>query len=790
MKNLDLRTSLFSFEPRELGHAHRVQISSDYLAAWQVLQNLGRKHHPGLPTNALKEMLAAVSGGPVDVNLYPYRDKGVSAILMLNPLPIDTINQILYLWSLEVMRIWGEQVEGLESKLNVIDIAPILADELVREDGFSPLAYNVIPWLVGRAMCAAPLQSTQNGSPNPIPKLIALQQASDGSLLAWDDPITPEGERHASALHVIEPKLKLLRDCTEPFIQLSVKLSQIMPTSVGRKKHAWVHAGQTIVKARIRSKMTESGWRTLYEFPTNKLLAYMGIQPLPEPIEGDIPANSLVRPIYVSPPLTPAIGSGPGPLFLDQACFHLLRCVKGSQPLLVRKAVSSIKTAKAIPPVERITVHAAVLAANSEIMLRLSTASETLGAAMPFFKKYAPPEIALTRLAVENASSMLEGAAPISDLDKWLRSAVIPEIEKHNTSVAIVETSVAAAARDANSDPKHYIRRVLAEHGIVTQFIMHEVPDPEKTKTRAGKVQRDFRALNTVTEAIRLTGYFPTAFVKAKSLPANTTLLSIRLDRITDRGDLIHLPVITRTVAGSQRCEIYWFVKGNPDRGQWYEFTQGVAAIHATPALINPEAINKLVTWSMLVATEEADAPLIVCLDSNLRTFYKGLQDSPNTGLPPVPPGSAIVRIRVDDDIAQMSGNHTDHPHEPRYIGQKIGLFQSLRSPAVYYFVSPSKIYSKAEGQRKNTRYQVDDKLLKDPWQQLGVTEITVIEPGAFAPATVIAEQVALLCRNAPLWDGQLKLPSPMHLGAQVAGDHPIMEMHRKSEANRIAEKA
>lgn len=790
MKNLDLRTSLFSFEPGALGHAHRVQISTDYLAAWQVLQNLGRKHHPGLPTDALKEMLAAVSGGPVDINLYPYRDKGLSAILMLHPLPVDTINQILFLWALEVMRIWGEQVEGLESKLTVIDIVPLLADELVRDDGFPPLAYNVIPWLVGQAMCATPLQSTQNGSPDPIPKLIALQQASDGSLIAWDDPITPEGERHASALHVIEPKLKLLRDCSEPFIQISVKLSQIMPTSVGRKKHAWVHVGKTIVKARIRSKMTEAGWRTLYDFPTNKLLAFMGIQPLPAPIEGDIPADSQVRPIYSTPPLTPAIGSGPGPLFLDQACFHLLRCVTGTKSLLVRKAVSSINTAKAVVPAEPITIHAAVLAANSAIMLRLTTASETLGAAMPFFKKYAPPQVALTRLDVENAANMLEGSASIPDLDKWLRNTVIPEIQKQNTSVAIVETGVAAAARDANSDPKHYIRRILAEYGIVTQFIMHVVPDPEKPKTRTRKDQRDFKALNTVTEAIRLTGYFPTAFVKAKALPADTTILSIRLDRITGKGDLIHLPVITRTVAGSQRCEIYWFIKNSPDRGQWYEFTEGVAAIHATPALINPEALNKLVTWSMLLATEEADAPLIVCLDSNLRTFYKGLQDSPNTGLPPAPPGSAIVRVRVDEDIAQVSGNHTEHPYEPQYIGQKIGLFQSLRSPAVYYFVSPSKIYSKAEGQRKHTRYQVDDRLLKDPWQQLGVTEITVIEPGGFAPATVIAEQVALLCRNAPLWDGQLKLPSPMHLGAQVAGDHPMMEMHRKSEANRLAEKA
>ncbi|KGI92834.1 hypothetical protein MD26_13425 [Pseudomonas sp. H2] len=119
-----------------------------------------------------------------------------------------------------------------------------------------------------------------------------------------------------------------------------------------------------------------------------------------------------------------------------------------------------------------------------------------------------------------------------------------------------------------------------------------------------------------------------------------------------------------------------------------------------------------------------------------------------------------------------------------------MGVFQSLRSPAVYYFVSPSKIYSKAGGQRKNTRYQVDDFLLADPWQQLGVTEITVIEPASFASSTAIAEQVALLCRNAPLWDGQLKLPSPMHLGAQIANDHPIMEMRRKSDANRLAEKA
>ncbi|AKF46153.1 RNaseH domain-containing protein [Pseudomonas fragariae (ex Marin et al. 2024)] len=74
-----------------------------------------------------------------------------------------------------------------------------------------------------------------------------------------------------------------------------------------------------------------------------------------------------------------------------------------------------------------------------------------------------------------------------------------------------------------------------------------------------------------------------------------------------------------------------------------------------------------------------------------------------------------------------------------------------------------------------------------DPWQQLGVTEIAIIQPGAFDGAAAVAEQVALLCRNPPLWDGHLRLPGPMHLGKQVAADHPVMEARRKTEANRSA---
>ncbi len=783
MKTVDLRTSLFSFDSRELAHVYRVQIGEQYLAAWQVLQNLGKKHHPGLPTNSLKELLAVCSGGPVEVSSSPYYDQGASAIIMLRPLPVERINQILRLWSLKVMQIWDDYVEGLENKLAVIDVLPLSATELIGPQNISGLAYHAVPWLVGQAMAQQEMQSS---------KPIALQQSSGKALLAWDDPILAQSPvRYATAVHVIEPELKLLYGCDEPFIKLNVHLSHTMPNWSGRKKHAWVQTGKVIIRAGVRSRMGDSGWKTHYDFPTNELLSYLDVDALPELVEGAIPVDSAVRPIYASPPSNPLIGSGAGPIFLDQAGFHLLNTVRGARPLLARKAVSSLAKTKAVPATPPVTVHAVVIAAHAEVMLRLIKAAETLRHAMPFFKKVAPPKIVLERMDLADAGRMLEGNGSLQELKQWLLDSVLPLIRAQQSSVAIVETSVEAAGKEGDQDPKHFIRRVLAEHGVVTQFIMHDPSiKPLQVESTRKRETRDFRALNVVTEALRLAGYFPSAFRKAAAIPSDTTLLSVWLERITDYGKSIHLPVITRTILGSQQAQIFWFESEGSRKGKWLEFSQGVAAIHARHSLIDPDSVKDLITQSMLVPSEKPNTPLIVCLDGNLRTFYGALKDSPGQGMPPIPSHAAVVRIRVGKDVAQMSGDHSAHPYRPEFIGTRIGVFQSQRNDRVYYFVCPSKLFGTTASLRKSTRYDVPDKGMQDPWQQLGVTEITVIEPGNFATPTKIAEQVSLLCRNAPMWDGQLRLPSPMHLGAQIANDHPLMEMRRKSNANRDADKA
>lgn len=81
---------------------------------------------------------------------------------------------------MDVLRIWNERLEGFEGKLAVTDLVPLETSLLVTPGDISSLAYTVIPWLVGQAMIRNPMQAS---------KPITLYQASDATLLAWDDPV-------------------------------------------------------------------------------------------------------------------------------------------------------------------------------------------------------------------------------------------------------------------------------------------------------------------------------------------------------------------------------------------------------------------------------------------------------------------------------------------------------------------------------------------------------------------------------------------------------------------------
>ncbi|MDY2562307.1 hypothetical protein SON66_03255 [Pseudomonas syringae] len=51
-----------------------------------------------------------------------------------------------------------------------------------------------------------------------------------------------------------------------------------------------------------------------------------------------------------------------------------------------------------------------------------------------------------------------------------------------------------------------------------------------------------------------------------------------------------------------------------------------------------------------------------------------------------------------------------------------------------------------------------------------------------FANKDQLALQAGYWCKNAPLWDGFLRLPSLLHAARQIAEDHPVAEKLRKGQ--------
>lgn len=281
--------------------------------------------------------------------------------------------------------------------------------------------------------------------------------------------------------------------------------------------------------------------------------------------------------------------------------------------------------------------------------------------------------------------------------------------------------------------------------------------------------------------------YVPKPLQRTRQTPEHTAVVSIYLAH-THRGGDLFLPVITRTGVGTQRHEVFWpaalddrLVRGASHdatifRTCWYEYKEGLCAIHAQSDLLPADEAKKIISRALLAPTAVADTPLIVFISDSAKHLYAGLDQVGIGALPPVPKGAWLIRVRADDETALMTGNHSESPSLPKYIGSKMGVYQAEQQPGLYYFTSYSKTYNSVGSQRKQTRYDLPPARLRDPWQQLGVTELVIIKPGNFSSPNDISLQTGIWCKQAPLWDGYLRLPSPMHAAKQIALDHPMIE--------------
>lgn len=777
MKPMALRTNLFSFDPEQLGIAHRVQVGKHYCSTWQALHTMIKEPRTGLPTTGLEEMLAALSKGPVKVNSTPHLEGCNWQILMLNPVPIEALNEALNLWFLGVGRMLRRRIDDYAGTLVVEGLVPVPASDLIKADRVDALAFTVIPWLLGQKLAAKPMQS------NRLIKLYQTSDADNHSLLAWDDPIVSRSRiRHTSALHAIELHLVRLHGRPKPYIQLRVKLAQMQPNWETKKKHAWVKNGSSLLRAKLRTQnFGNNNYKSHFQYLNDTALAFTGLPALPAHQQGPIEVASDTRLAYSAPPSSPLIASGAGMLFLDQAIFHLLACIPGTQSLIVEKTDGLVKDHDSAVRSEHITQAAVVISADPELIYRLEAANPT-GFSTPNRLGGLRPQIELISLDVADAQSMLAGNHGDQTVTRWLESSVIPQIEMRlqgRPMVAIIETNVREPESDAERNLRYRIRLVLAKHRIATQFVRHTLP---KSMRGLGYLDANLenRSLShTVVNAIRLTGSQTALIPKHRDMPTGSAILSVFIERLHERDKATLLPVIVRSALGSRESQVFWFDPNQELTGVWMNYHDGLLAMHAAARLLSTEQMKHLIEECLAQFDDCAENPLLICLDSKLRTFYDGLRDGPGHELPPIPRGAAVIRLRTDLDVAQMGGSHSLSPDQPRFAGMKMGVFQSLESETVFYYVSPSNALRMTRAQRHATRYDIDRASLREPWQQLGVTEIAIMDKGSFESMKLLAEQVALLCRYSHMWDFQLRLPLPMFLGMQAAADHPVFEFRK-----------
>lgn len=773
MRSGVLRTNLFHFDPAGLPSACQYRASERYHSAWSLLQKLWQEKNKGyLPTTGLIEMLAILSRGPAWANTNPARDATMPVIATLIPLDIAVVNRALHLWALDVIRqsgTAGPSTADLVANLTIVEQSPLSPQALLQAGQPVPgLAYTVIPWLIASVMAGTPMSST-------VP--LSLRLTSQGDLLAWDNPIVAESkQRRAIAIHCIEPKLVLLRGESAPLIAVRVHLSHLLPQWKHKTRHAWLDINGSISKLGIHTvRIGDGKYETRYSGPSDRLLGHLGIDQFPRPGVEELSASGNLRPIHAHTPSTPLIANGTGPLFLDQACWHLARTIKGSEAVLADRVVGSLR--KSTTSGADVSVGSApvlALTAHARTVIRLNTAHRLMSDPQnTSFKGGRLPHIKLSHLSPAEAQPMLCGASSGTGLADWFEREVAPELRRTEARTAIVETSMEAAKGRADLDPKFQLRRLFAAQNVTTQFIFDTEPG-----------ETDYSANATLAEVVRQSGALPAPMLRLRTLPPETTAVSIYLDSIKTKGAAAYLPVITRITIEAGGPEVFCFDE-QATGPRWVDYRTGIARIHASPKLFTGDEVKTLVARALLAPTSSATTPLIVYVHSGLRALYSGLLDKGGEVLPVIAnDGAWLVRIRADETTAQVSGDQVKHPAEAGYIGPRIGLYKPRRGASLYYFVSPSNQYGRVISQRHNTRFDVVNRALRDPWQQLGVTEIALLRPGNFGTEDEIAHQTALLCRNAPMWEGNLRLPAPMHMARQIAHDHPLIEINRRLYAD------
>jgi len=833
--NAGLHTLCYPVHLAALGSVVLYPLDADFAAAWNVLTSHVKaraSRDAATPSySAVATALTAATGQPV--RLFPVPDlsradteHGICALLATTA-EIDPWVMATALRVFERLTVNDSSSDMLAPLITGIrpQHRP-LADFITvnpRTGAVSApgLIYDAARWNLAARIAAAPL--TIDGS---LP--VTLRLDTDGNLLAWDLPLTRESRGNGSTGHAttwVSTKIITLPGAAGLYLRLDGHISR-HPNSWSFVKNAWLDRGDTalpVLKLPVLSPYPERGRKLpLLRGFTAEVTEAVGQQAITLPAL--LPAQpGPVRPI--GNPRRSPIGKGPGVRFLYQLGTHASSQLE-TEPL--RYAKTPISVGEHIQgPIASARLDAAIAASGTE-RLQLTCLYGTGAARRRMIDALAP--------YAEAGPAALAGVPDDTPVTLTKRLTVVThqaaELLRHGTHQRYTDeiacltapegTAVAVLAEtdyDPDSPPpddaKPLMRRLLAGHGIVSQFLNVNWAPPRPRKRKVGDIIKEMQpadepAIAAVRDLFRNAGVIDNRLAvatagpgRADALDREATLIGLHIRQHTPRrkgGAKPQNRLVIRLVAvhATPDPELPWRITAYDDKlGRWLPYRQANATYHAadigyaalTRERKNQQVIRDLIEEALTAGAFSTAAPLVIFADGEACSgIWPGLNNS-SLGQGPLPgsslghPDVAVVRCVNGERVPQATHrghgrSPKDDPHKPPL--PRASLYEHSENGTYSWLLAqPSRTYRSSQlGVRAGadyTRWTLPDtemnRMGKD-WHGLTATEIAVAAPGHW-DRRHLAALTARLCQQAASWDDRTQNPVPVHLAERPDLDHP-----------------
>lgn len=856
-----LHTLSYPVDPDALGDLVLYQLTREFLAAWDGLVAQIRRRADRdevTPSYAsLATALTAATNRPVRLfpqwQLSPDHAAGGTVALLVTTAPIDGQTVTAAVGRFEQLSTANPDADTLAPLLRgVTSVTRPLRDYLHRDAATGSVAapgwlFDAARWNLAARIAAAPLLLDDSAA-------ITLRLDTEGNLLAFDHPLSRTSSNgitgHATVY--VSTRIVTVPGAAQLYLRLDGHVAR-HPYTWRFTKNTWLDRGDPdlpILRLPVLSPYPAKGRsEPTFRGYTAEVVESCGLHPITLPTQtgaelgsgtvsgiGGVPGP--VRPI--GKPRTHSIGTGPGVRFLYQLGQHATRQL-GVPPLRYARTRIAVGSSRITGPIPVDRLDDAVTTADIgrlRIVCFYAT-PETRRRMTDALAAYADTPATLTGIpddqpvtltrrisaVLHHAPTLLTHGTHARTLDgiPWLDPTTTSDNIGGEASEEAGEDAIAVLAETywdpANppapaEDSKHPVRRLLAQQGVVSQFVnSRRAPTRARRRVVDGRLQivepSDQPATAAVRDLLRQCGVLDNRLAAATANPRlaghldrEATLVAVHIRQHTPRRRGRHTPptrLVIRLVAlhATPDPHLPWRTLTYSDtQATWVPYRVGTADYHATEIgstnlsrkVADRPKIRDYVDQALTAGRFDRTRPVVIFLDAEAcKGIWPGLNDT-TFGTAALPgddldhPDIAVVRCANGDRVAQPThrghGPQVPDPHQPNLPGATL-YHHDENDTASWLLAQASRTYRSSQPDSRagalHTRWTVPEdktRLVGDDWHGLTAIEIAAASTGSWPPHQ-LAALTARLCQQAGSWDDRTHRPAPLHLAERTDLDHP-----------------